>query len=148
MQKKKASKVTESCLSKFEYLGYSDTIVALIYGNVLSPDSLSTDGEPLRPLSDVTILVEQNNQKVLTDDKGNFCIGLQKGVFSLLVSKAGYQGLRIKNYISDPDQVSDASIILVEGNGIKEASIPQKPHARIKQYRDARENKLADLILK
>ena len=99
----------------FQYGGYNDTICALIDGNIYERDSSNSPNNRLRPLQNVKIKIEQNNKSVLTDTAGHFLIGAEKGSFSLLVTKDGYQELRLTNYISDPDQVSKAKIILAKG---------------------------------
>ena len=74
----------------------------------------------------MTITAIQNKKITQTDELGQFSIGLEKGVFSLLVSKPGYQPLTIVNYMSDPDQVSDTKIVLVKGNTNQYFKIPDK----------------------
>lgn len=118
-QNKKVSR-----LLKFEYGGYDDTVVALIYGNVYQTNTLKNSSDTL-PLSNVSIKVEQNSKTVLTDNAGQFQIGLKKGTFSLVVSKEGYQSLRLTNYVSDPDQISNTIIILEKGNGLQTIEIPK-----------------------
>lgn len=70
----------------------------------------------LRPLQNVELKIERNNKSVLTDSAGHFLINAEKGRLTLLISKDGYQQLRLTNYISDPDQVSTTKIILAKGN--------------------------------
>ncbi len=117
---------SKSTVLHFEYHGYSDTIFAIVYGSVFTQDSLSADSNALSPLKGVTITAIQNKKITQTDELGQFSIGLEKGVFSLLVSKPGYQPLTIVNYMSDPDQVSDTKIVLVKGTTNQYFKIPDK----------------------
>lgn len=112
-----------SKLLKFQYGGYDDTVVALIYGNVYQENTLTNSKDSLQPLSNVSIKVEQNSKAVSTDSTGHFQIGLEKGTFNLLISKPGYQSLRLTNYISDPDQISNTIIILEKGSELQIAEI-------------------------
>ena len=124
IQKKTSVKVNASSLLHFEYRGYGDTIFAMIYGTVFTPDSLSPDGEPRRPLSGVTVTVTENKKMTETDAQGQFSIGLGKGIYSLILTKTGYQTLTITNYRADPDQVSVADIMLVKGSVTQRSEIP------------------------
>ena len=70
--------------------------------------------------------IEQNNKTVFTDENGHFAIGLQKGNFSINISKNGYQTLSLTNYVSDPDQVSNTTIILEKGEDTVKFEIPKR----------------------
>ncbi len=77
-----------------------------IYADIYQLDTSKQLLDSLRPLSNVTIKVERNSKKVSSDTGGHFTIELERGIFSLLITKQGYQPLRVTNYHSDPDQVS------------------------------------------
>ncbi len=119
-QKKNGSRVVS-----FHYGGYSDTIYALINGKIYERNLISTLNDSLLPLGNVKIIAEQNNKTAFTNSDGEFIIGLEKGVFSLLITKEGYQSLRITNYVSDPDQISGARIILEKGINLRTFEIPK-----------------------
>ena len=125
IQKKTSIKVSESSLLHFEYRGNGDTVFAMIDGTVFAPDNLSPDGEPRRPLSGVTVTVTENKKMTETDSQGQFSIGLGKGIYSLILTKKGYQTLMITNYRANPDQVSVADIMLVKGSVTQRSEIPQ-----------------------
>jgi hypothetical protein len=108
----------------FEYKGYDDTVYALIYGNIYQSEKTKNLSDTLKPLQNVSIKVEQNSKTVFTDTSGKFSLGLERGTFSLVITKAGYQTLRLTNYVSDPDQVSDTRIVLETG---KDTAIYQIP---------------------
>ena len=117
---KKNSKVIE-----FEYGGYGDTVVALIYGNIFELKTTKNSSETLQPVSNVSIKVQTNNKTVFTDTSGQFSLGLDKGVFNLLITKQGYQTLRLTNYVSDPDQISNTKIVLEKGKDTTVFEIPK-----------------------
>jgi hypothetical protein len=109
-----------STVIEFHYGGYDDTVFALISGRIYEPD----DADSLIALKDVQIKSEQNNKVVTTNSSGAFLIGLGRGNFSLLITKKGYQSVRITNFISNPDQLSDTKIRLVKGKGLSTFEIP------------------------
>jgi hypothetical protein len=121
-----STKNLRSRVLDFQYGGYSDTIYALIEGEVYERGSNTVSKDSLSPIGNVQIKVEQNNRLVSTDSAGKFFIGLSKGVFSFLLTKEGYQSLRITNYISDPDQVSSAKIVLEKGRDLITFEIPSR----------------------
>jgi Carboxypeptidase regulatory-like domain len=110
---------------KFQYLGYGDTIYALMEGNVYINDSINTSDTLLKPLAGVQVNAEQNNKLTYTNSNGEFMIGLEKGTFNLMITREGYQPLKITNYMSDPDQVSRVKIILAKGDELKTFEIPK-----------------------
>ncbi len=110
----------------FQYRGYGDTIYALITGQIYERKLNSVSKDSLIPMADVQVKAEQNNKVVSTDSAGQFLIGLAKGVYSFLITKEGYQSLRITNYISDPDQVSSAKIVLEKGRDLITFEIPSR----------------------
>ena len=115
----------QSRVAHFHYGGYSDTIYALVYGEVYEEESKSGSDKTLRPVSHVKIKAEQNGKEVFTDSQGQFVIGLEEGDYNLLVSKEGYQSLLLANYASHPDQVSDTKIILTKGSGKQTSQLPE-----------------------
>jgi hypothetical protein len=108
----KRSPVYTSKVLRFEYSGYSDTTVALIFGRVQ---------DTLNPLQQAEVIGYYSNgselKRVDTDSAGNFSIGFPKGSFKLKVSKPRYQALWVLNYVSDLDQVSSIDIMLQKGGG-------------------------------
>jgi len=114
-----------SKVEHFEYAGYGDTTLALIYGKIYETEKNIKGKDTLKPLPTVDIRIEQNNKAVQTDNKGEFKIGLKKGVFSLFISKQGYEPIKLTNYVSNPDQVSNAKIILVKGTELRKFEIPK-----------------------
>lgn len=100
-----------SRVANFEYLGFGDTILAVIEGEVYENKYLSS-----KPLKDVDISVENINKSTTTDEDGQFQIGLDQGNYKIKVSKKGYQTIYIENYVSIPDEISKLKIILVKGS--------------------------------
>jgi hypothetical protein len=116
----------KSRVLSFEYSGYDDNAYAILYGDVYQVDTTKQGVDSLTHLPNVTIKVEQNSKTVSTDTGGHFMIELAKGTFSLIVSKQGYQPIRLTNFVSDPDQVSFTKIILEKGSDLQAFEIPQR----------------------
>ena len=115
----------QSRVEKFEYSGYSDTIFALIDGKVYEPVKNSNGIDTLLPLSQADVKVSENGAKTVTDENGEFGIWLGKGTFTLEIKKEGYEPITLTNYVSDPDQISFAKIILVKGKKQRTFEIPK-----------------------
>ena len=116
----------KSRVSKFEYGGYGDANKAFIYGSIYEYDTTHHSKDTLKPLQNVSIKIEQTNQIIFTDTAGQFELGFDKGVFRLFVTKQGYQSLRLTNYVSDPDQISNTKIILEKGNDLQTFEISKR----------------------
>lgn len=116
----------KSRVADFHYGGYGDTLYATLNGEVYQLDTTIKTRDSLIPLSNVSIKIEAYNKTVFTDSSGSFTINLDKGVFSLLVAKENYQPLRMKNYVSDPDQYSGTTIYLEPGNELQTFEIPTR----------------------
>jgi len=108
---------------KFQYSGYGDSIYTVLYGEVFEIKKTGTINDTI-PVSGANIKAEQNNKLVKTDAKGAFSIELEKGTFTLSITKAGYQTLQMTNYISDQDRVSNTTVVLVKGPGVNHFKIP------------------------
>ena len=121
-----STKNSGSTVLSFRYGGYGDTVYALISGEIYERRAVSVSKDSLLPIGNVQIEAEQNGKVTFTNPDGKFTIGLEKGVFSLLITKEGYQSLRITNYISDPDQMSGATILLEKGKEVRTFEI-KKP---------------------
>lgn len=113
--------ISTSCLGQkselvdFKYQGYSDTIYALIEGQVFVENGLKKD-----TIDSVEIVSYRPNPKdtiTYTDNNGRFLIGFCKGTFTICIRKSGYQTIKLINYESVPDQVSRLEAILRKGNG-------------------------------
>jgi hypothetical protein len=102
---------------RFQYTGYGDSIYTILYGEVFEINKTGNINDTI-PGSGADIKAEQNNKVVKTDAKGSFSIALEKGTFTLTITKPGYQTLQMTNYISDPDRVSNTAIVLVKGSCI------------------------------
>jgi hypothetical protein len=109
----------------FEYQGYGDTIVSLLYGTVVEKESDGKTG--LTPLEEVIVTVKGTNTTDSTKADGEFVVGLPDGIYELSIQKPGYQTLVLSNYVSDPDRVSVTKIILVKGSDVQQIKIPDKP---------------------
>lgn len=110
----------ESRVDLFEYQGYSDTIVSLLYGEIYENNDNNQTA-----VTDVQVTVSGDSASCVSDQKGEFVLGLSKGIFELKISKPGYQTLVMSNYNSDPDRVSLTKIILVKGTGEVNYKIPE-----------------------
>lgn len=122
----------QSCSSKketntsrvdhFEYQGYGDTIVSLLYGEVV--EKKSTSVTDYSPLQQVSVSVTGVTQTDSTNASGEFVVGLSDGIYEIRIAKPGYQTMILSNYISDPDRVSLTKIILEKGSGEQTFKIP------------------------
>jgi|GEM_PF-1431973 len=108
---------------QFEYQGYGDTTCTILYGKVFEIKKTDHINDTIE-IPDAEIKAEQNGKVVKTDTTGSFSMGLEKGTFTLTIAKPGYQTLKMTNYISDPDRVSNTSVVLVKGSGIDHFEIP------------------------
>lgn len=115
----------KSRVAYFNYGGYGDTSYAALGGKIFRLDTSIKTKDSLVPLPNVTVRVEENNKTTLTDSGGSYGIWFEKGVFTLLITKDGYQPLRIKNYESHPDQFSEATIYLEKGNEEQVFEVPK-----------------------
>lgn len=114
-----------SAVAEFEYGGYGDTNKAILYGSIFEYDTANKLRDTLQSLPNVSIKNEQTNDVVFTDKAGQFEVGFDKGVYSLLIMKEGYQSLRISNFVSDPDQVSHIKIVLQRGKDLTTSVLPK-----------------------
>ncbi|GAO41403.1 carboxypeptidase-like regulatory domain-containing protein [Flavihumibacter petaseus] len=120
-----AVKITDtSSVSWFNYGGYSDTSVALISGKVFERLDQPDGSDSIKPLPGVSIEFRKIKKSTLSDSNGEFLIGVEKGIFSIIISKKGYESITLDNYRSDPDQVSYTQITLVKGNEQRSYNIP------------------------
>jgi hypothetical protein len=113
--------ISTSCLGQkselidFKYQGYSDTIYALIEGQIFIENGFNKE-----TIDSVKIVSNRPNPKdtiAYTDKNGRFLTGFCKGTFTVYIQKKGYQTIKLINYESDPDQVSRLKAILRKGNG-------------------------------
>jgi hypothetical protein len=113
--------VSTSCLGQkselvdFKYQGYSDTIYALIEGQVFVENGLKK--ETIDSVEIVSYRPNPTDTIAYTDRNGQFLTGFCKGIFIVYIRKRGYQTIKLINYESDPDQVSRLEAILRKGNG-------------------------------
>jgi len=110
--------VVKSRVSEFNYSGYGDSIYAVIDINVYASDGKT-------PLADVQIKAEKNGKSRTTNKDGFVEIPFEKGDYNIMIAKSGYQSIRLKNYHSDPDQISNATIILEQGVGTQNFELPE-----------------------
>jgi hypothetical protein len=112
-----------SRVEHFEYQGYGDTVVAMLFGEILAelPDSPGV----LKPLKEVQVSVDSAGKTVTTDSIGTFELGLFSGTYTLTANKSGYQPLHISQYVADGDRVSIIKIILSVGDSMQHFIIPQ-----------------------
>ncbi|MES2286066.1 MAG: hypothetical protein V4547_10290 [Bacteroidota bacterium] len=121
---KKHNNIKKSSVVYFNYKGLIDTTCAIVNGKVYELGALNNFKDSLRPLINVKVKVEQNNQAISTNKNGEFIIGVQNGVFTLLIEKEGYEPLRISNYASVSGRISFTKIILVKGKDLQTFEIP------------------------
>lgn len=111
----------KSKLAYFSYQGYCDSIYSTVQGEVYEV----LNKKDTVALPNATIKAVNNNKGVLTDAKGSFRIDFENGMYDLIITKQGYQPLKITGYISYSDQVASARIILARGNQQQTASAPK-----------------------
>jgi len=111
----------------FLYGNYGDTIVAFLNIKVLTPDSSGGENKYLENV--VITITEKGSNETTTDTiaNGKKYFAFRKGMFSILISKTGYQSILITNYKSDPDQFSWAYCLLVKGEGVVRFDTKPKP---------------------
>ena len=119
------SSYAKSRVTYFDYGGYGDNIYACFEGTIHQFNKGIKTKDSIIPIKDVPIKVEQTNKSVLTDSEGFFSICLPKGIYNFSVSKEGYQELKIKNFVSDPDQVSTIEIALEKGKEMQSINLPK-----------------------
>jgi hypothetical protein len=109
----------KSRLTQFEYQGYGDTTLSVMYGQVFE----KVNGTTI-PLGKVQIDILNTNRESESDKDGFFSVGFEPGNYQVLFSKKNYQSLVLKNYQSISDRVSKAKIILKQGKGQEEVQLP------------------------
>jgi hypothetical protein len=114
-----------SRVSYFQYGGYGDIIYSTLEGEIFYLDTSLKTKDSITQLTGVAIKILENDKTLLSDSNGQFVINLDKGVFSLLLTKDGFQPLLIKNYVSDPDQYSRIKIYLEKGKEQQAFMIPK-----------------------
>ena len=108
-------------VAQFDYQGYGDTTLSLMYGKVFE----NLNGKK-SPLPKVQITVVNAKETTFSDLEGNFNIWTKSGTYHVLVSKEGYQSMLLKNYEAFSDRVSRTEIVLVKGKGAVFFEIPVK----------------------
>lgn len=94
----------DQSIVKLEYLGYSDTIVAILYGRIVDDKN--------QPIHGVRIHSDDSVHHVQTDSIGNFELGFESGKYDVLVQKEGFQPILLKGYTANSDQVTKVDIQL------------------------------------
>jgi hypothetical protein len=122
---KETAETGRSRVGYFNYGGYGDTSYAILKGRIFRRDPTIKTKDSLIPLAKVSIEIEGYNQTAITDSNGGFEMTFNKGVYNLYISKDEFQPLRIKNYISDPDQISSTLIYLEKGKELQSFEIPK-----------------------
>ena len=104
---------------QFEYQGYGDSTLSVMYGQVF--ENIKGDKKPLQL---VQVSIANSGRNTLSDLDGNFNIGMESGKYNLLISKNGYQSLLLKNYEAISDRVSRIIIMLNLGEGTEIVELP------------------------
>ncbi|MEY4332126.1 MAG: hypothetical protein RLZZ196_864 [Bacteroidota bacterium] len=104
---------------QFEYQGYGDSTLSVMYGKVF--ENINGDEKPLQK---VQVSIANSRRSTFSDLYGNFNIGMETGKYNLLISKNGYQSLLLKNYEAISDRVSRIIIMLRLGEGIEIVDLP------------------------
>lgn len=115
-----------SRVENFEYQGYGDTIVSLIFGEIL--ESPSNDDNNFQICSNARIMIDKDTVPYNVDSTGKFQLGFQEGIHSFVVFKKGYQPLTVNNFIAHSDRVSIIKIILAKGNQMQSYTIKASPN--------------------
>ena len=111
----------KSRVEHFEYQGYGDTVVAMLFGEILAEQADSPG--VFTPLKEVQVTVDSLGKTIQTDAAGEFELGLFSGMYRLNITKPGFQPLRISQYVADGDRVSIITIILVPGDSMQTFTI-------------------------
>ena len=105
----------KSRVQYFEYQGYGDTTVAMLFGNIkeMNPNYTSS----YVPVKGAKIIIIKDSQEIFSDINGNFLVGLTNGEYDIFITKPGYQSLKLEHYKCISDRVSVTNIILNKGEG-------------------------------
>jgi hypothetical protein len=117
----RSSLYNRSEVIRFEYHGYGDTTLSVLYGAIFE----NLEGNEIS-LQNVQISVVGSKQNTFSDIEGNFKVGMESGSYDILVSKNGYQSVLLKNYEAISDRVSITKIKLVKGKEKVLFDIPTK----------------------
>ena len=89
---------------EFDYQGYSDTTVALLYGKLLDFNQV--------PISGASIKTRDNLFSTITDEAGFFQLFTISGTYDVLIHQANFQTILLKGYLSHSDQITHVNIKL------------------------------------
>ncbi len=121
------SSVRASCVMSFKYGGYGDYVFSVIEGQIFRIDSKDS----LIQLGDCNIVSydmvkREVCQTIHADSTGQFKLEFPSGKFGFVISKAGFESLKIYNFDSDPDQISTIEILMQAGEKSQGYCLPEK----------------------
>jgi hypothetical protein len=118
----------KSRVVRFDYSGIGDNVPALLEGIVQEVSKNNNMKDTIVPMENVIIKVEQTNEMVKTDSSGLFSIGVKERLeaYNFIVTKEGYQPIRVTNFVAISDEVSTIEIYLVKGENMQTFEIPKR----------------------
>jgi hypothetical protein len=101
----------------FEYGGHYDTSCAILEGQVYEVNLIPNSKDSLYPVVNAVIKsvdsADQIYKTAYTDSRGKFSMSFfNEGIYNLLVTKEGFQTIKVTNFIADTGQNSSIKIIL------------------------------------
>lgn len=101
----------------FEYGEHYDTSCAILEGAVYEVNLIPNSKDSLYPVVNAMIKSTDSADKVYktayTDSRGKFSMSFfNEGTYNLVVTKDGFQTIRITNFLADTGQNSTVKIIL------------------------------------
>ncbi len=115
-------------VSKFKTVGFADTTVAFVRGQVLGMssygDSISVDTLPLALIRFQSI-DDSLYKDICADIDGNFKIDLDAGVYNVTIKYFGFKVLKINNLGLGSGEVKELGVILGQGQGITECIVKE-----------------------
>ena len=115
-----------SRVAHFKYGICEATHDALLFGEINTP----VDSGHTAPLRGVVVLNEANDERTGTDENGQFVMNFRKGKFSLLITKNGYQPLRVLRFMPADGQVCDIKVTLIKGKDLQTCLLEPNPGSK------------------
>jgi len=93
-----------------------DTVTAILSGHIVEEKRLPNGQDTLVPLSDAIVSLEQGGKTFPTDSLGAFLMYLDtKATHTFIVSKKGYQPLKVEGFFAEKETEAEINIVLAKG---------------------------------
>jgi hypothetical protein len=113
-----ACSTKKSRVISFEYGGHFDTSCAILEGEVYEPYLNTAAKDSLFAVTNAMIKAVDSSSNMVyktayTDSRGKFSMSFfTNNTYNLVITKSGYQTIRITNFIADTGQTSKMKLIL------------------------------------